>query len=71
MRRNIEMCIRDRFEDAYKYVLENKEKFLEYADMFGNLNIRHLVQDTQRAVSYTHLVSQLARIDTVPACRIC
>lgn len=42
------------FEDAYKYVLENKEKFLEYADMFGNLNIRHLVQDTQRYSMLLH-----------------
>ena len=42
------------FEDAYKYVLENKEKFLEYSDMFGNLNIRHLVQDTQRYSMLLH-----------------
>lgn len=42
------------FEDAYLYVLSNKKIFLKYSDEFENLQVRHLVQDTQRYSMLLH-----------------
>lgn len=42
------------FEDAYKEALENKGKLLRYINIFRNLKVRHLVQDTQRYSMLLH-----------------
>ena len=46
--------INNGFRDAYEYVLNNKELFLKYSDEFENLQVRHLVQDTQRYSMLLH-----------------
>lgn len=46
--------IDDGFRDAYMYILENKEQTLEFVRIFENLNVRHLVQDTQRYSMLIH-----------------
>ena len=42
------------FRDAYTYVLNYKSQFITFTNRFGNLNVRHLVQDTQRYSMLLH-----------------
>lgn len=42
------------FGDAYKEALKNKEELLQYINIFRNLEVRHIVQDTQRYSMLLH-----------------
>lgn len=42
------------FRDAYSYILKNKEETLKFIEIFEDLNVRHLVQDTQRYSMLIH-----------------
>lgn len=42
------------FSDSYRYVMHHVEKIPEWIDMFSGLEVRHLVQDTQRYSMLLH-----------------
>lgn len=42
------------FRDAYLYTLRNKDKTLRFINIFENINVRHLIQDTQRYAMIIH-----------------
>ena len=44
----------DGFEDAYRYVMENKSYFIEHSSIFEDMSVRHLIQDTQRYSMILH-----------------
>lgn len=42
------------FSDAYLYSMNNRELVLDYVNVFENIKVRHLVQDTQRYSMLLH-----------------
>ena len=42
------------FFDAYTFCLDNKNLILSYVSIFENIEVRHLVQDTQRYSMLLH-----------------
>lgn len=42
------------FRDAYSFILKNKDKTLDFVNMFNNTEVRHLIQDTQRYSMILH-----------------
>ena len=47
-----EIC--EGFFDAYTFCLDNKKLILNYVSIFENIEVRHLVQDTQRYSMLLH-----------------
>lgn len=42
------------FRDSYQFVMNHKHQMLAYINIFENLNVRHLIQDTQRYSMILH-----------------